>query len=70
MKISALLKSNDAFDWLKKHQDDFVIVPRELTIEAREVFHSSMDKYESGESILGCPDDQWNSMIEVMGNDE
>lgn len=68
MKIADLLQMQmgDAIDWLEKYQHDIVLAPRELTTEIRIAFHDSMEKHEDGEEIEGCPDDQWNAMVDVI----
>lgn len=41
--------------------NEFVMVPRELTPEMREAFHSSYEAYEDGRGE--CPDSQWRAML-------
>jgi hypothetical protein len=56
-KITELEKERD--------EDNFVVVPRSLNRDMRIAYHESIERHEDCEEYLGCPDDQWTSMIEA-----
>lgn len=70
MQLKDMLNSDvgDVIDWIEKNQHDFVVVPRELTPDARRAYHDSIERHENCESNKGCPDDQWDVLLDKLTN--
>lgn len=70
MQLKDMLNSDmgDVIDWIEKNQHDFVIVPRELTRKARQAYHDSIERHEDCQGIKGCPDDQWDVLLDELTN--
>ncbi|AWY02849.1 hypothetical protein [Alteromonas phage JH01] len=58
------LQPEEALAWLKANQEHVAIVPRKLNKRLRDAYNDSIEAFHDGEEEYGCPDDQWNAMLE------
>ena len=64
MIMSELLKMDmgQAIDWLIENQNNFELVPTTPSVEMREAYHDTQERFEE-ECIGESPDSHWSAMI-------